>query len=240
MEKLRQILTLYGVDNIDKKLEKYGKYRENILDWNEKVNLTSITNLEEFEEKHFVDSLACIGSDEFISAKTIIDVGSGGGFPGIPLAIAYPEKEYLLLDSSAKRMRIVSDVAESLGIENVRTIHGRAEDAGKDESLRESFDLCVSRAVAALPVLLEYCLPFVKVGGTFISYKGPGSDAEFEEGKKALDVLGGKFSRELELKETHFSGDGNGSHKLFFFKKVSPTPPSYPRSAGKPSKKPIR
>ena len=240
MEKLKQILSLYGVDNIDKKLDTYGRYREDILDWNEKVNLTSITNLEEFEEKHFVDSLACIGSEEFISAKRIIDVGSGGGFPGVPLAIAYPEKEYLLLDSSAKRMRIVTDIAESLGIENVRTIHGRAEDAGKDEFLRESFDLCVSRAVAALPVLLEYCLPFVKVGGTFVSYKGPGSDAEFEEGKRALEILGGKLSQELEMKDTLFSGVVSGSHKLFFFEKVSPTPASYPRSAGKPSKKPIR
>lgn len=240
MEKLRQILNFYGIDNIDKKLEIYGQYRENILDWNEKVNLTSITSLDEFEEKHFVDSLACIGSEEFLSAESIIDVGSGGGFPGVPLAIAYPEKEFLLLDSSAKRMRIVSDIAESIGIGNVRTMHGRAEDAGKDESLRESFDLCVSRAVAALPVLLEYCLPFVKVGGTFISYKGPGSDTEFEEGKKALEVLGGKLNRELEMKDTLFSGDGTGSHKLFLFEKVSPTPPSYPRSAGKPSKKPIR
>ena len=240
MEKLRQILDSHRVDDIDNKLEIYGRYREEILDWNEKVNLTSITNLDEFEEKHFVDSLACIGSEEFLSAKTIIDVGSGGGFPGVPLAIAYPEKDFLLLDSSAKRMKIVSDVAEGLGITNVRTMHGRAEDAGKDEILRESFDLCVSRAVAALPVLLEYCLPFVKIGGTFISYKGPGSDREFEEGKKALDVLGGKLSREFEMKDTLFSGDGSGSHKLFFFEKVAATPPAYPRSAGKPSKKPIR
>ena len=240
MEKLRQILASCGVDNIDTKLEIYEKYRDAILNWNEKVNLTSITNLGEFEEKHFIDSLACIGSVEFLSARTIIDIGSGGGFPGVPLAIAYPEKEFLLLDSSAKRMRIVSDIADSIGISNVRTIHGRAEDAGRDETLRESFDLCVSRAVAALPVLLEYCLPFVKIGGTFISYKGPGSDDEFEDGKKAVDVLGGKFSRELEMKDTHFSGGGSGAHKLFFFEKVSSTPASYPRSAGKPSKKPIR
>ena len=208
-------------------------YMKGILEWNEKINLTAIKNPGEFVIKHFFDSFPAAMLPEFRNADTIIDVGTGGGFPGVPLAALCPEKKFVLADSLAKRLRVIDAVAIESGITNITTVHGRAEDLGRNPDYRETFDVCVSRAVASLPVLLEYCLPFVKVGGTFIAYKGPEAEEEIKISSVALKKLGGKIDRVVD------ESDGTYSHNLIVITKSSSTPKSYPRKAGTPSKTPL-
>ena len=208
-------------------------YMKGILEWNEKINLTAIKNPGEFVIKHFFDSFPAAILPEFRNADTIIDVGTGGGFPGVPLAALCPEKKFVLADSLAKRLRVIDAVAIESGITNITTVHGRAEDLGRNPDYRETFDVCVSRAVASLPVLLEYCLPFVKVGGTFIAYKGPEAEEEIKISSVALKKLGGKIDRVVD------ESDGTYSHNLIVITKSSSTPKSYPRKAGTPSKTPL-
>ena len=168
------------------------KYMEGILAWNEKVNLTNITDPAEFRIKHNADSLMCVDFPEFLEAETVIDVGTGGGFPGIPLAVYAPEKQFILLDSLNKRLKIIDELAGELGIKNITLVHGRAEDAARAKEHREKYDLCVSRAVSNLATLSEYCLPFIKVGGYLLAYKGPGAEEEVKEAAKGkLDVFFG-------------------------------------------------
>ncbi len=175
------------------------KYMEGILSWNEKVNLTNITDPAEFRIKHNADSLMCVDFPEFEEAETVIDVGTGGGFPGIPLAVYAPEKHFTLLDSLNKRLKIIDELAGGLGINNITLVHGRAEDAARTKEHREKYDLCVSRAVSNLATLSEYCLPFIKVGGYLLAYKGPGSEEEVKEAAKALKTLGGSL---VDIRET--------------------------------------
>lgn len=208
-------------------------YMKGILEWNEKINLTAIKNPGEFVIKHFFDSFPAAILPEFRNAETIIDVGTGGGFPGVPLAALCPEKKFVLADSLAKRLRVIDAVAIESGITNITTVHGRAEDLGRNPDYRETFDVCVSRAVASLPVLLEYCLPFVKVGGTFIAYKGPEAEEEIKISSGALKKLGGKIDRVVD------ESDGTYSHNLIVITKSSSTPKAYPRKAGTPSKTPL-
>ncbi len=208
-------------------------YMKGILEWNEKINLTAIKNPGEFVIKHFFDSFPAAMLPEFRNAETIIDVGTGGGFPGVPLAALCPEKRFVLADSLAKRLRVIDAVANESGITNITTVHGRAEDLGRNPDYRETFDVCVSRAVASLPVLLEYCLPFVKVGGTFIAYKGPEAEEEIKISSAALKKLGGKIDRVVD------ESDGTYSHNLIVITKSSSTPKAYPRKAGTPSKTPL-
>ena len=208
-------------------------YMKGILEWNEKINLTAIKNPGEFVIKHFFDSFPAAMLPEFRNAETIIDVGTGGGFPGVPLAALCPEKKFVLADSLAKRLRVIDAVAIESGITNITTVHGRAEDLGRNPDYRETFDVCVSRAVASLPVLLEYCLPFVKVGGTFIAYKGPEAEEEIKISSVALKKLGGKIDRIVD------ESDGTYNHNLIVITKSSSTPKAYPRKAGTPSKTPL-
>lgn len=208
-------------------------YMKGILEWNEKINLTAIKNPGEFVIKHFFDSFPAAMLPEFRNAETIIDVGTGGGFPGVPLAALCPEKKFVLADSLAKRLRVIDAVAIESGITNITTVHGRAEDLGRNPDYRETFDVCVSRAVASLPVLLEYCLPFVKVGGTFIAYKGPEAEEEIKISSVALKKLGGKIDRVVD------ESDGTYNHNLIVITKSSSTPKAYPRKAGTPSKTPL-
>ena len=208
-------------------------YMKGILEWNEKINLTAIKNPGEFVIKHFFDSFPAAMLPEFRNAETIIDVGTGGGFPGVPLAVLCPEKKFVLADSLAKRLRVIDAVAIESSITNITTVHGRAEDLGRNPDYRETFDVCVSRAVASLPVLLEYCLPFVKVGGTFIAYKGPEAEEEIKISSGALKKLGGKIDRVVD------ESDGTYSHNLIVITKSSSTPKAYPRKAGTPSKTPL-
>lgn len=219
-----------------KALEQLLRYRELAMEWNKKVNLTAIDNEDEFLAKHYADSFTCAGSPEFADARRIVDVGTGGGFPGIPLAVLWPEKEFVLIDSLNKRVRIVGEMAETIGLSNVRTVHGRAEDLARVPAYRDRFDLCVSRAVASLPVLLELCLPFVKPGGSFIAYKGPEIDKEATEGLRAANLLGGALNR---IEHPAVPGFESG-HTLVYYQKTGFTPKAYPRKAGTPAKEPLR
>lgn len=235
METLKRKLENIGCDGIEEKLALYEGYMQRILEMNKSVNLTRITDPEEFIARHFTESLLPCSDPFFEKAERIIDVGSGAGFPGVPMAIAFPEKEFVLLDSLAKRMDIVRKICSDLGISNVRCIHGRAEDKAREPELRESFDICVSRAVAELNVLSEYCLPFVRTGGCFLAVKGKGYMEELEWAENAIAVLGGEVDH-----ISHENEDSPDDGVCIYIMKKEPTPDKYPRPAGKPSKKPIR
>jgi 16S rRNA (guanine527-N7)-methyltransferase len=202
-----------GIAAAEDRAEVLGKYMQELLRYNEHVNLTSITDEEEFILKHYVDSVMCMKMPEFKEADTVIDVGTGGGFPGIPLAVLSPEKSFTLMDSLNKRVRIVDEIAKNLGIGNVNVIHNRAEIAGQDPEYREQFDLCVSRAVADLSVLSEYCLPLVRQGGSFVAYKGPDADREISNSGKAVSVLGGEIHRVEKVRTSGFE------HSLIIIRK---------------------
>ena len=214
---------------------KLEKYMEGILSWNEKVNLTNITDPAEFRIKHNADSLMCVDFPEFQSAKNIIDVGTGGGFPGIPLAVYAPDKHFTLLDSLNKRLRIIDELAGGLDISNITLVHGRAEDVARNREHREKYDLCVSRAGSNLATLSEYCLPFIKVGGYLLAYKGPGADQEVKDAEKALKTLGGSL---VDIRETTMEEYGL-DHRILVIEKVRNTPKAYPRKAGTPLKEPL-
>ena len=244
MERLEKLLTeRFGEKRAAKLADRFSKYMEMTLDWNEKVNLTSITEPAEFVEKHFLDSLSIMDSYEIEDAEKIIDIGTGGGFPGIPLAIVFPEKKFTLVDSLDKRMKIVQQMADEIGLKNVTTVHGRAEDLGQSKQYREKFELCVSRAVANLSTLSEYCLPFVKVEGSFIAFKGPDAEEEAMGAENAIMELGGALA---DIEEAGlFMDDGTDlladvGHMLVHIDKESKTPKKYPRKAGTPSKNPLK
>ena len=173
-------------------LSKFEKYMRLVLAWNEKVNLTAITEEDEFIQKHFIDSILCANFDEVKSADTVIDVGTGAGFPGVPLALVFPEKHFLLIDSTGKKIRILREILDALDVSRVTVLHARAEELARKEEYREKFDLCVSRAVANMTVLSGYCLPFVKPGGSFIAYKGPEVTKELAQAQPEIKRLGGK------------------------------------------------
>lgn len=236
MEQLKSAMDRLSIPWDDNTIDTFEKYRNLILEWNEKVNLTAVRDPQEFEIKHFVDSLFVVAHPGFKSASTIIDVGTGAGFPGVPLAICFPEKRFVLLDTVQKKIRIVQQVTEEIGITNVRPISGRAEDAAKDSAHREKYELCVSRAVANLATLTEYCLPFVKVGGYFAAYKTDNGDQEYEEGKRAIERMGGR----LEEKIAYSVDNSIDKHNILWIRKTKPTPGEYPRRAGTPSKEPIK
>lgn len=230
-----QDLKELGVSLTDRQIEQFLIYYELLTEWNSFMNLTAITEYEDVLKKHFVDSVSLIQAVDVRKELTLIDVGTGAGFPGLALKIAYPELKVTLLDSLQKRIQFLDAVIEKLGLEGIETIHGRAEDFAKLQKLRESFDLCVSRAVANLSTLSEYCLPFVKVGGYFIPYKSEKIAQEKEEAKKALELLGGEFERQVEF----MLPSSDIYRNLFVIKKVKETPKKFPRKAGLPAKEPI-
>ena len=213
--------------------DRYEKLADIILEWNEKINVTAVREKSEFMKKNVEDSLAILGKPEFSSASRILDLGTGGGFPGLPLAIACPEKSFVLMDSVGKKLKVVADAAERLGLMNVQVIHARAEDLAQKPEYRERFDLVVSRAVANMSTLSEYCLPFVKKGGWFIAYKTVGAEEEINAAAKAVKLLGGSAVR--------MEGNGNESdgHVFAAVQKISATPSKYPRKAGLPAKQPL-
>lgn len=232
---MTDILRNMNIEQPEKKEKLLKAYMEGVLEWNEKVNLTAITDRNEFEKKHFIDSLLCAESPEFVHSSSIVDIGTGGGFPGVPLAVCFPEKEFVLVDSLAKRLKIVETLCRDIGVRNVTVIHGRAEDLGRQKDLREHFDMCVSRAVANMNILAEYCLPFVREGGFFAAYKGPDCSEEINGAKKAIEILGGRILRTdiMKTEETEFE------HSLVYIEKIRTTPAAYPRKAGTPAKKPL-
>lgn len=219
--------------------DKYNKfmiYKDMIKEWNEKINLTAITEDDEIIKKHFIDSIKVFKIDELKASKRIIDIGTGGGFPGIPMKIMNPECEIVLLDSLNKRINFLNKVIKELKLENIEAVHGRAEDFVKENNCRESFDAVVSRAVANLTVLSEFCLPYVKIGGYFVALKGPAIEEEMNDAKNALKILGGKVER---IEEVTIEGS-DLNHNLVVIKKIKETPKKYPRKAGMVTKNPLK
>ena len=215
----------------DEQIEEFKKYLELLIEWNEKINLTSITEENEVITKHFADSLSI---QKYIKDNSkVIDVGTGAGFPGIPLKISNSSLEITLLDSLNKRINFLNTIIQELHIEKIKTIHGRAEDFGHNLDYREKFDYAVCRAVAKLNVLAEYMLPYLKIGGTFICMKGPNIEEEIEMAQKALKILGGKIE-----KIESFELEGN-QRNIIIIKKEKNTPKNFPRKSGIPSKQPI-
>ncbi|MBQ9298145.1 MAG: 16S rRNA (guanine(527)-N(7))-methyltransferase RsmG [Clostridia bacterium] len=215
---------------LEEQYEQFYEYMNLLIEWNEKINLTAITEPKNIINKHFIDSLTIL--PYLKENNKIIDVGTGAGFPGLPIKIANPSLDITLLDSLNKRINFLEEVISKLQLQNIKAVHGRAEEYAKDN--REIYDIAVSRAVAELPVLLEYLLPFVKVGGKCICMKGPKAMEEIEKSKKALDVLGGKIE-----KIENIQINGEMDRNIIIISKIKPTPTKYPRKAGKPSKEPI-
>ena len=225
----------FGISVTERQTEQFLAYYDLLIEWNKVMNLTAITEFEEVMSKHFVDSCALGKAVELDGKKRLLDVGTGAGFPGIPLKIAFPHLKITLLDSLNKRINFLNEVIEVLGLQNVETCHGRAEDFGHRKEYREQYDLCASRAVANLSTLTEYCLPFVKVGGQFVSYKSGNVDNELKESSKAIKILGGEAGKvcSFVLPGTDFA------RTLVPIKKIKMTGNKYPRKAGTPSKEPL-
>lgn len=228
-----------GVALNDSQVEQFKKYYELLIQWNQVMNLTAITEMEDVIVKHFADSLSLVlAVDDFRQYAekkcAVIDVGTGAGFPGIPLKIAFPELRLTLLDSLNKRVKFLGQICDELNLKNVRCIHGRAEESGRDPELREQFDFAVSRAVANLSTLSEYCIPFVKPGGYFVPYKSSKLDEEMKNGRGAVKKLGGEIENVID-----FILPCGDPRTLVKIRKVKATDKKYPRKAGVPGKEPL-
>ena len=224
-----------GIELDDDKINKFILYKQILKEWNQKINITSITDDTEIDVKHFIDSLTPLNVNLFEHGIKIIDIGTGGGFPGIPLKIVREDLNVVLLDSLNKRIRFLDEVINKLELENIIAIHGRAEELGRNASHRGKYDIAISRAVASLDTLSEYSLPFVKVGGYFISMKGPDFDEELSEAEKGIKILGGRIE---DTKLITLPGS-DITHSLIIIEKIKETPTKYPRGGGKPKKNPL-
>lgn len=232
---LEQKLGELGIKQDQNQLERFHKFYQLLIEWNKVMNLTGITEYEDVVEKHFVDSLSIIKAIDLSRIHTVIDIGTGAGFPGIPLKIAFPHLRVVLLDSLNKRIKFLDEVISQLGLTEICTIHGRAEEYARKEEYREQFDLCVSRAVANLSTLSEYCLPYIQVGGIFVPYKSGEIDDEVEQSKKAVRILGGNIKEVMK-----FELPGTDIHRSFvLIHKEQHTQKKYPRKAGIPAKEPL-
>lgn len=234
---LKKDLNEFGIELTAEMEEQFLLYYNMLIEWNSFMNLTAITDFDEVLKKHFTDSVSLIRAIPDLGEKKykMIDIGTGAGFPGIPLKIVFPNISVVLLDSLNKRVNFLKEVISKLQLTDITAVHGRAEDFAQNKEYRESFDLCVSRAVANLSTLSEYCLPFVKKNGRFISYKSEKVSEEFEISGKAISVLGGEYENQV----TFELPDSDIYRNLFIIKKKSATPGKYPRKAGLPSKEPI-
>lgn len=235
MEQLRKDALLFGVELDDNQLSQFYTYYEMLIEWNEKINLTAITDFDEVLKKHFLDSIAIGRVISQTDSVSMLDIGTGAGFPGIPIKIAFPNIDITLIDSLNKRVTFLNEVISSLSLTKIEAIHGRAEDFAKKDLLREKFDYCVSRAVANLSSLCEFCLPYIKVGGKFISYKSEKAREELVTSENAISILGGGNVNcdEFSLPDTDFN------RTFVIIEKVKETPAKYPRKAGTPIKQPL-
>lgn len=219
----------------DEKKQQFIDFYEYLIEKNKVMNLTGITEFQEVLVKHFLDSLACVKAVDMKNIKKVMDIGTGAGFPGIPLKIAFPHLEACLLDSLKKRVNFLEETFQLLKLENITAIHGRAEEYAKNKSYREQYDLCVSRAVSNLATLSEYCLPYVKVGGKFVSYKSGTVQEELKQAEKAVKILGGKIQNVVYFNLP----DSEIQRSLVVIEKVKPTAGRFPRKAGTPLKEPL-
>ena len=229
-EKYNSILEL---DLSDNQYNELYYYMNSLLEWNKKINVTSITDEKEFVEKHFIDSLTI---NKYIkNCNSVIDIGTGAGFPGIPLKIINKDKKITLIDSVGKKLKVIESINEVLELKNLEIIHIRAEELANNNSYRENYDASVSRAVSNISTIMEYMLPFVRVGGEAICMKGPNYQKELEEADKSINILGGKIHKihKITINE-------NMTRNIIIIKKIKETPSKYPRKQGKPLKEPIK
>lgn len=234
-EMLKNRMDRLQIETNENMLEQFDLFYHLLVEWNKVMNLTGITEYEEVVEKHFADSLSLARFLDLNKIHTVIDVGTGAGFPGIPLKIAFPHLKVVLLDSLNKRINFLNEVIAKLDLREIHTIHGRAEEYARKPEYREQFDLCVSRAVANLSVLSEYCIPYIRIGGIFVPYKSGEIDEEVAASRKAVDILGGQIDHveKFQLSDTDI-------HRSFvFINKIKNTQKKYPRKAGTPAKEPL-
>lgn len=234
-KKFENMLCEFGISYTDEMLSQFQKYYDVLIEWNKVMNLTGITEYEEVILKHFIDSLSIVNVMDMNAISNMIDIGTGAGFPGIPIKIIFPHIKVTLLDSLNKRIKFLNAVIEELSIVNVNVVHGRAEEFAKQKEYREKYELCVSRAVANLASLSEYCLPFVDIGGNFVSYKSGDIEEELNNSRKAVKILGGKVKNvsKFQLPATDIT------RSLVVISKIKKTDFKYPRRAGIPTKEPL-
>lgn len=224
-----------GISLTEEQTEQFMLYYEKLIEVNRVMNLTAITEFEDVMRKHFLDSLTLVKAADMKNVKRVLDLGTGAGFPGIPLKIAFPDTEFVLLDSLNKRVKFLHDIIELCRLKKIQAVHGRAEELAGKKEYRESFDLCVSRAVANLSSLSEYCLPYVEKGGLFVSYKSGNIQEELETAGYAIQILGGRIEDTVKFKLPGSDMD----RSLVVIEKIRETPARYPRRAGIPSREPL-
>lgn len=230
---LRQGILEFGIDANDQMINDLKTYREILVDWNQKMNLTGIEEEKEVFIKHFLDSISAVQNGYIKDGISLIDVGTGAGFPGLPLKICLKDIKLTLLDSLNKRINFLQEVSNAVNLEDVEFIHGRAEDFGKNSEYREKYDVATARAVAGLPILMEFCVPFVKVGGYFVCLKGPNANLELEESKVAMEVLGVEFVEKIDIELPN----EELKHNILVFKKSKKYTRKVPKKSWKTSKK---
>lgn len=229
---IKQFFTEAGIQISIKQEAKFKSLLNLFKEWNKKINLSSFNDNETIIIKHLLDSLLPAKSDEFRKAKTILDLGTGGGFPGLPLAIIFPEKKFLLVDSVSKKINAVENIANKLELKNIQTKTSRIEEIAHNKNVREKFDIVTERALAKFSTMLEYCLPCVKIGGSLVAYQTPEVKTEIENKKKVIKLLGGELNRT----EEYLLPSNAGKRLILFIKKIKPTPKNFPRSIGIPKK----
>ena len=231
---LKEKAEMFHVKLDEKALERFDDYGKLLVEWNEKINLTAITDPEGVTIKHFLDSITIFSYVDIPEGAKVIDVGTGAGFPGLAMLIARPDLNMTLMDSTKKRLTVIEDILEKIGL-SANVVHSRAEDAGKSKDFREQYDFATARAVTNLRDLAEYCLPFVKIGGSFVPMKSAKTQEEIADGKKAIHVMGGEI-----IKVDTFDLLDCGERTIINVKKISPTPAKYPRPSAKIAKNPIK